>query len=130
MTEVSDWRNRIERYRLLGYRCTSCGTIYFMRRRICPKCASKEIISIELPKNGYIDNYTIIRQAPDRFKKYEPYAVAIIDLNNVKVLAQVTDLSSTNENLDGIPVEAVFRILYEYGKSGHIVYGTKFRPVI
>jgi len=69
-----------------------------------------------------------VRQAPDIFKKYEPYPIALIKLENGKlVLSQITDVM-VDEMKDGIEVEATFRILYEYGRSGHIVYGTKFKP--
>jgi len=130
MPEITDWRTRIDRYRFRGYKCLSCGKVYFIKRYICSNCGSTDIKPFDLPRRGKVIAYSIVRQAPDIFKKYEPYPIALIKLENGKlVLSQITDVM-VDEMKDGIEVEATFRILYEYGRSGHIVYGTKFKPII
>lgn len=130
MPEITDWRNRIDRYRFRGNLCKKCGKTYYIKRYICIKCGNTELEPLDLPRKGKIKTYSIVRQAPEIFSKYEPYPIAIIELNNGKrVLAQITD-TLIDEVKNGMHVEATFRILYEYGRSGHIVYGTKFRPVI
>ncbi|PCN50392.1 transcriptional regulator [Candidatus Geothermarchaeota archaeon ex4572_27] len=128
MPEIEDWRSRIDRYRFRGYRCPRCGRTLFMKRYVCPNCGHEGLEPFDLPRRGRIAAYSIVRQAPELFKKYEPYPIALIELEDgMKVVSQVTDVL-VDEVKDGMEVEATFRILYEYGKSGHIVYGVKFRP--
>jgi hypothetical protein len=50
-------------------------------------------------------------------------------VDGTRVLAQLTDVDLEDVYV-GMEVEAAFRRLYTYGEDGHIVYGTKFRPVV
>lgn len=130
MPEITDWRSRIDRYRFRGYKCQRCGKVFLVKRYVCRACGNTNIKPLILPRKGKIVAFSIVRQAPDTFKKYEPYPIALVELDNGKlILSQITDIM-VNEIKEGIEVEATFRILYEYGRSGHIVYGTKFRPTI
>ena len=130
MTMISDWRKRKERYRLMGSKCENCGAVYYPSRLKCVKCGSENLKPVELPRRGKILSYTIIYNPPKKFEKYTPYAVALIELvDGTRVLAQLTDIDF-NQIKVGMEVEAVFRRLYEYGGDGHIVYGTKFRPIV
>lgn len=127
MPEITDWRNRLDRYRLLMYKCTDCGKIYYMKRKICLKCGGNNLNPIELSKKGTLESFTVIRQAPEKFRRFEPYLVGIIKVEDDRIIAQLTDVE-LNAVRDQMLLEPVFRILYEYGDSGHIIYGIKFRP--
>jgi len=130
MTEISDWRRRIERYRLLGSKCRKCGKIYYPRVFRCRECGSMELEMVELPRRGKVIEYTIVRLLPERYNKYGPYVIALIELENgVRILGQLTDIDHHDVKA-GMEVEATLRKLYEYGTDGKIIYGVKFRPVI
>ena len=130
MTEISDWRKRIERYRFQGSECVKCGARYYPSRIKCIKCGSEEMRNVDLPRRGRVVSYTIIYNPPKKFSKYAPYAVALIELEDgTRVLGQLTDVDFDKIRV-GMEVEATFRKLYEYGEDGHIIYGTKFRPVV
>ena len=71
--------------------------------------------------------YSVIRSAPDDFKKVAPYAVAVIELEEgAKLTAQLVDCDVDNLEI-GDPVEMVFRKIREDGEDGVISYGFKFR---
>ena len=130
MTEISDWRRRIERYRLIGSRCRECGAVYYPKRFRCVKCGSMDMEAIELPKRGVIKSYTVVRQLPDRYNRYKPYILALIELEEgLTILGQIVDIEP-DEVKEGMEVEATFRKLYEYRADGKIIYGLKFRPVV
>ena len=130
MTEISDWRKRKERSRLIGYKCSKCGEIFYPRVYRCRKCGSTELKPIELPRRGHIVEYTIIKLLPERYSSFGPYSIAVIELvNGVRVIAQLTDID-LDKIKAGMEVEATLRKLYEYGNSGKIIYGVKFRPVL
>lgn len=74
--------------------------------------------------------YSVVHQAPLGFTEFEPYVVALIELENgPMVTAQLTDVRPEDVHI-GMPVEMVIRKLREYGEEGLIVYGYKFRPRI
>lgn len=37
------WRQRKERYRLLGSKCRTCGTLWWPGRKVCGKCTSRDL---------------------------------------------------------------------------------------
>ena len=130
MPEISDWRSRITRYRLIGSKCEECGEVFYPPRNTCIKCGSMNLKNIELPRYGRVLSYTIIHNPPREYEYNTPYIVAYIELENgVKVFSQLTDISS-NEVSIGMEVEATLRKLYEYGSDGPIIYGIKFRPKV
>ena len=124
------WREIKYRYRLIGERCSKCGSIYFPRRKICPRCGSRELTDHKLSEKGRLASWTVVRNPPKEYEKYAPYAVALIELDDgVRVLSQLVDVEP-EEIKAGMRVEATFRKIKEEGTSGIIEYGYKFRPVI
>ncbi|MBP5784837.1 MAG: OB-fold domain-containing protein, partial [Methanobrevibacter sp.] len=70
-----------------------------------------------------------IRTPTSDFKKIAPYAVAIIEVEEVaKVTAQIVDADVDDIQI-GDPVEMVFRKIREDGPDGVISYGFKFKIV-
>jgi len=123
------WREFPQRYNLLGSKCKNCGKTFYPPRKICPICKSKDFINYKLPEMGEIISYTIIRNAPDGFNKYEPYAIGIIKLlDGTNVMMQIVD--SNFENIEiGKKVKLTFRRLYDGGDTGVIIYGHKAKII-
>ena len=50
------WRQRGERYRLLGSRCKSCGQVWWPRRtgRVCGKCNSRDLEDYQFSHEGEV----------------------------------------------------------------------------
>jgi uncharacterized OB-fold protein len=46
------WRQRKERYRLIGSKCLACGTIWWPSRRVCGKCTSRNVEDLQLSSVG------------------------------------------------------------------------------
>ncbi len=105
-------------------------------------------MSVEINK-GTIYSFTTYyepEKAPPGFQGQVPYVVGLVDTDSVgRIMAMITDLEWHSEirniggeerrvnvpNIEiGMPVEKVFRKLTEDGKSGIIVYGYKFRPLL
>ncbi len=130
MPEITEWRDRLWRYRLVGSKCLSCGARYYPpRNSSCIKCGG-ELVDVELPRRGKLLSYTVIYQAPGIYRFASPYIVGFIELEDgTRLFAMLTDVE-LDEVKVGMEVEATFRKLYTYGDSGHIVYGIKFRPLV
>ncbi len=127
MTEISDWRYRVARYRLVGSRCSDCGEAFYPPRKRCVKCGG-ETQEYRLPRRGVVEHFTLVKALPDRFNRYKPYYIAVVKLEDgTRVLGMLTDVDEPEQ---GMEVEATLRKLYTYGEDGKIIYGIKFRPVL
>ncbi len=85
--------------RLVGGRCSSCGTTSFPREVSCARCGGS-MDDVELPTEGTVWSWTVQRIAvkppyagPQPF---EPFVVAYVDLGALKV----------ESPLFGLPVDA------------------------
>jgi uncharacterized OB-fold protein len=124
---VDQWRTRLYRYRLLGGRCRDCGRAFYPPLRACPYCGSRSVEEVRLPRQGRLITYTVLYSVEEGARGESPVAVGLVDLGVARVLAEIVD-AEPSELSAGMPVEAVFRRLYEDGEEGVIVYGVKFRP--
>jgi len=123
-----DWRLRVERYRLIGGRCTQCGGLAFPRRAVCQECGSTAVEDYCFSGKGEVYSYSVVYKAPDGFQESVPYVVALIRLEEGPMItAQVTDVDP-EEVFIGMSVEVVLRRWRQRGDDGPIVYGYKFRP--
>ncbi len=75
--------------RLLGSRCSACGTRMFPARGFCPACDTEAAPErVALAPKGSVFSFTTVRQAPGN--RPVPYTLAYVDLDDgVRVLAQL-----------------------------------------
>jgi len=122
------WRRRIPRYRFLGAQCKSCGRIHYPPRAACPYCGSTELETVELPRTGVLESYSVIYSVPGDTRLEAPILLGLVKLDNgVRVIAELTDLDPETAST-GIRVEAVVKKIHEDGDTGIIAYAIKFRP--
>lgn len=130
MSVPRHWRENVKRYRLLGTRCRACGKVHYPQRRVCPECLSREMEVFQFKGTGTIYSYTVINSPPEGYEFCKPYASALVELEEGEIVtAQLTDCDLEDLSI-GMKVEVVLRKLFEYGESGIIIYGYKFRPVL
>jgi len=88
----------------------------------------KEIRKI-LGQKGKIITWTKIFVAANGFKKFAPYPVVMVQLQDKeKAFGQLVDYDDKNLKI-GQSVCAVLRKVRESSKEGVIAYGIKFRPL-
>ena len=124
------WREIPQRYNLIGKKCGVCGKIYFPPRSICPQCRRKSIGKMEdykLKGTGVVESYTIIHTPPPEFEGKEPYAIAIVKMDEgCCVTREIIDCDFSEIHI-GMKVKACFRRIQEDGERGIIYYGYKFK---
>ena len=126
-------RTARQRYALEGARCTKCESVLFPPRAVCSTCGKGDFTPFQLSGQGEVYSYTVIAAggAPPEFMRQVEaageYAVAVIALKEgPRIVAQLVDVDLQAVAV-GMPVEAVFRRIYD--EEGVNRYGFKFRPV-
>ena len=122
------WRRIPERYRLLGMRCETCGTAYFPRRSVCPKCRRKgRLTEVQFSGKGKIYSFTEVTAPPEGFEDQVPYMLAVIELDEgARLTAQIVDAHKDGVKI-GSRVEQVFRVIQRNDPEGLVHYGFKFK---
>ncbi len=127
------WRETPRRYNLGGSKCTSCGTVYFPPRAVCPVCTHhrqsiEKMVPFQLSGEGTVLSFTVVHDAAEGFEMQTPYVLALVKTPEGPVLTgQVVDVRP-EEVAIGFKVRATFRKLREEGRAGVIHYGYKFTP--
>lgn len=112
--------------RLLGSRCSACGTTAFPPRGFCPGCRSGAPRDTgALATEGRICSFTVVRQAPAGVEV--PYVLAQVDLleDRVRLLSTVVGVAPEQVALD-LPVHLE---LHPVGaaEDGATLVGYRFR---
>ena len=122
--------------RLIGGRCTACGTVVFPNRAAAcpnPACAGSELVDTPLTSHGRVWSYTTNHYpppepyvAPDPFVPYTVLAVELAEERMV-VLGQAAAGVSPDDLRIGTEVELVVEPLFTDADGEVTVY--KWRPV-
>ena len=98
---VEGWFTTGDEPRLLGTRCTSCGTVFFPAATgFCrnPACRGRELAPAELSRTGTVWSYTDAQYQPPppyipRGEEHAPFAIAAVELaeEQIVILGQVAD---------------------------------------
>lgn len=100
--------------RLIGSRCTACGTLYFPQPVSCrnPDCRDKTLIQAPLSTRGILSSFTVQRYQPPplfRIDDWAPYAIGLVDLGEgVEVMGMLTGVA-----LDEIRIGMAVRLTIE-----------------
>ncbi len=121
------WRLRNRLIRLSGTKCQDCGLVTYPPKAACPKCGSRNLIEIELPREGEVLTYTVLNIPIKGFEQYAPLIIAIIKLGEAKVLAQLTDVKPEEVRV-GMRVQATIRRTAPT-LDGVVPYVVKFKPI-
>jgi len=132
---VEGWFTTGDEPRLLGTRCSSCGTVFFPAATgFCrnPACRGRELAPAELSRTGTVWSYTDAQYQPPppyipRTEDHQPFAIAAVELaeEQLVILGQVADGYGVEDLSVGAPVELVIEPLYEEDGVDHLIYRWK-----
>ena len=121
--------------RLIGNRCTSCGTVFFPKAQIAcrnPSCDGSSFEDVQLSNRGRVWSYTTNHYAPPAPyvspDPFVPYSVAAVELDEEKlvVLGQVE--GDPSDLRVGAEAELVLSTLFEDDEGEHMVWKWKVVP--
>ncbi len=119
------WREYPQKYRLEAEKC-GCGKICYPPRVVCPECGSRSFETVEMPREGTVVTYTVVRVPPTGFVDQSPLPIAIVELTNgVRLMVQIGDVADPDELHIGMKVRLEFRRISADGEAGNIFYGHK-----
>lgn len=122
-----------QRYRLIGWKCKSCGEINFPPKAVCRHCLKgTEFEEVQLSGRGRVYAFSTLEGAgaPPEFAEEaqikDNYSVVLVELEEgPRIIAQMVEEPEGGPAI-GMPVEAVIRRIYV--EEDVIRYGYKFRP--
>lgn len=88
--------------KLIGAKCTQCGTSTIPQRQICPHCQSDDVELIEFCGKGKLAAYTVISVPPVAmaeagYDAKNPYCVGIVTLDEgPRISAQILNVDVFN----------------------------------
>jgi uncharacterized protein len=122
--------------RLLGNRCTQCGSYFFPKAAGCcrnPGCDGTEFDEVPLSNRGTVWSFTTNHYAPPApfvaSDPFEPYSVAAVELPEEKmvVLGQVADGADPEMLRVGSDVQLILGTLFEDEDHEYVVW--KWKPI-
>jgi uncharacterized OB-fold protein len=134
---IEGWFTTGEEPRLIGTKCTSCGTVFFpVATGFCrnPACRGRELLPAELSRTGKVWSCTDAQYQPPppyipRGEEHVPFAIAAVELAEeaIVILGQVADGFGVDDLSVGDEVELVLEPLYEVDGVDHLIY--RWKPV-
>ena len=134
---VEGWFTMDGEPRLLGTRCSDCGTYFFPKETFfCrnPACSGRDLKEVKLSRRGKLWSYTNAGYAPPppfvAADPYEPFAIAAVELGEEKMVILGQVVAETDfESLEvGMEMELVVGCLYEDEETSYQTW--RWRPVI
>ncbi len=135
---VAGWLNIDPAHpRLIGTKCTKCGSIFFPRETVrCrnPKCGHNELADTELSPKGTLWSFTGAEYQPPtpyvpRTNPFQPFAIAAVELaaEKITILGQVVEGVKVGDLKVGQEMEITLDTLLEDDETETIVW--KWKPV-
>jgi uncharacterized protein len=128
------WRETPRRYNLGGSKCSTCGTVAFPPRVVCPTCTHHrqsigKMVPFQLSGEGEVESFTVVHEPAEGFEMQVPYVLALVRTpEGPRLTGQIVDVEPGAVGI-GLKVRSTFRKLREEGKAGVIHYGYKFVPI-
>ena len=111
------WSAALREDLLLGQRCHDCGHVTAAPKAACAHCGARDTAVVELATEGTVYAETTVFVGPAAFTEVEPYSVALIDLDDARVMAHV------NGEV-GIDDRVAFRGTVEHDDSPAPLFGS------
>lgn len=133
---IEGWFTMDAEPRLLGSKCTSCGTYFFPKEAFfCrnPDCEGEAFEEVALSRRGKVWSYTNAGYAPPApfiaADPYKPFAIAAVELEEEKIviLGQVDPEISIDRLSVGMEMELELGTLFEDEENSYQTW--RWKPV-
>ena len=113
MAATKLFRERDSLLGLIGWSCTSCGTVHFPRNRVCYRCRTRDAFEpVRLSdRTGRVLSYTLDHFFPT---PEPPLAAGMVEVEGCRLYLQMADVEADELRCD-LPVAFTFRKIHEAG---------------
>ena len=88
------------------FKCGHCGNVAIARKRVCPKCGSTDIETIQSEGKGEVVDFVTVFSPPSHYKNLAPYTSLKVRLSNGCMVFGVMEGEAKNIS-QGSPVTMV-----------------------
>lgn len=88
-SKVNDFVEYLEKGKVAGTRCKSCGKVFFPPRADCHQCLSSDMEWFEVTGMGKLVTYSKLQYGPVGFEGDLPYTIALLDYGDYKVFGRI-----------------------------------------
>lgn len=106
-TKVNDFIDRLEKGKISGTKCKTCGEVYFPPRADCCKCMGKEMDWFDVTGKGKLLTFSKLEYAPVGFENDVPYSIAVLDFGDYKVFGRLSSEIPDSEVKVGMEMTVV-----------------------
>jgi uncharacterized OB-fold protein len=103
----------------IGFKCKKCGQLHYPRHGRCLNCKHSEFQEIDLPTEGNLVTYTILKAPPTGIDRSLLY-LGIVDLGEVNYTGQIEVDDPSNLKI-GMKLKATWKQVRKI--NGKPVYG-------
>ena len=89
ITKTNDFVDYLEKGKVNGTRCKTCGLVFFPPRADCHQCLSNNMEWFEVNGTGKLVTYSKLEYAPIGFGDDVPYSIALLDYGDYKVFGRI-----------------------------------------
>jgi uncharacterized OB-fold protein len=89
ISKINDFVDYLEKDKVMGTKCKSCGLTFFPPRADCYKCLSSNMDWFEISGNGKLLSFSKLEYGPVGFEKDLPYTIAILDYGDYKIFGRL-----------------------------------------
>lgn len=88
-TRVNDFIDYLEKGKVSGTRCESCGKAFFPPRADCSACRASNMAWFDVQGTGKLLTYSTLAFGPKGFEDDLPYTIALVDYGEYKVFGRI-----------------------------------------
>ncbi len=89
ISKTNDFIDYLANGRVMGTRCTDCGTRFFPPRADCYRCLAGNMEWFEVAGTGKLVSFSKLEFAPVGFQDDVPYCIALLDYGDYKVFGRI-----------------------------------------
>lgn len=89
ITKVNDFVDYLAQGKVMGTRCTKCGTIHFPPVADCAECLSSDVEWFEVTGAGKLVSFSKLMYGPTGFEDDLPYSIGLLDYGDYKVFGRI-----------------------------------------
>lgn len=98
-----EYNKALKKNKLMGLKCTDCGTITCPPMMVCSNCASTNLEIVEMSGKGKIRTFTVVNIAPEGRENEVPYTIAMVELDEGPwIMGNLVDIDPRKVTMDVI----------------------------